>query len=292
MKKIQWTLLSTVCFATLVICSCKKNDEAEPVVVAPVKDDAVYIVNEGSFGSGNGTIDYYSAKADSIANDIFGYVNAIPLGDVVQSMAVYNGRGYICVNNSQKLQVVNLADFSDFGSSGGFQGPRYFLGISNARGYVSDWFSDHVKVVDLTTLAVIDSIKTGSGPEQMVMVNQTVYVANVGGYGNDSTVTVINTLTNSVITTIQTGINPNSLQVDTNGNIWVLCGGTIGPDFIGGTGDDRAGSLVRINSLNNTIDKTFAMTSAEHPIKLAIDGSKAYFTTLTAMIITRAPYIK
>ena len=264
-------------FTALVLVlfnACKKDDDDGQSAPVPVKDDAVYVINEGSFGSGNGSIDYYSAKSDSILNDLYSYVNVFPLGDVVQSMHIFNGKGYICVNNSQKLEVVNMADFVSYGSSNGFQGPRFFLGINSSKGYVSDWFSNTVKVVDLTTLAVTDSIPAGAGPEQMLLTGNTVYVTNVGGYGNDSTVTVISTDQDSVITTIQVGLNPNSIQQDANGFIWVLCGGSIGPDFTGGTADDRAGSLVRINPSTFAVDKTFTMTSAEHPVKLVITGDK------------------
>jgi len=259
--------------AACVISGCKKKDDDEPnTVTPPEKDDAIYIINEGTFGQGNGSIDFYSAKADSISNDIYGMVNGFPLGDVVQSMTVFNGKGYICINNSQKVEVVNMADFVSVGSST-CNGPRYFLGVSNDRGYVSDWSVNGILVMDLVTNAVIDTIPTGAGPEQMVMTGTKVYVTNVGGWGNDSTVTVINTTTSSVITTIQVGLNPNSIKADATGKLWVLCGGTIGPDFTPSTADDRGGSLVRINPTTNTVEQTFSMNAADHTIKLAIDGS-------------------
>jgi YVTN family beta-propeller protein len=263
-------LFVAICLAS----GCHKKDDDEPAnITPPEKDDGVYVINEGTFGGGNGSIDYYSAKADSIQNDIYGYVNALPLGDVVQSMTIFNGKGYICVNNSHKVEVVNMADFVSTGTSNGYAGPRYFLGINNTRGYVSDWFTNGVMVVDLVTNAVIDTIPTGAGPEQMVMVNNNVYVTNVGGYGNDSTVTVINTITSSVIATIQVRLNPNSIKTDASGKIWVLCGGSIGPDFTPSTADDRAGSLVRINPATNSVEQTLAMTAFDHPVKLAIDGN-------------------
>jgi YVTN family beta-propeller protein len=256
---------------------CKKKDDDNDPINPPVKDDAVYIINEGPFGaSGTGTIDFYSPDADSSSNDIFGYVNVFPLGNVVQSMTIFGEKGYICVNNSQKMVVVNMADFVDFGTTNGLMGPRFFLGVNSTKGYVSDWFSDKVKVIDLTTLAVIDSIPTGAGPEQMILENGKVFVTNVGGWGNDSTVTVIDANTNAVITTIEVGLNPNSIKKDADGKLWVLCGGTVGPDFQGGTADDRAGSLVRINPATMAVDKSLPMASADHPVKLAVNGDGSY----------------
>jgi len=258
-------------------CRKKDSDDNAPIQ-PPAADDAVYVINEGAFGTPNGTIDFYSMKADSISNDIFGYVNLIPLGEVVQSMTVADGKGYICVNGSRKVEVVNMADFNSFGTSNAFQGPRFFIKTGVNTGYVSDWFANNVKVVDLTTLAVIDSIPTGAGPEQMLLLNDKVYVTNVGGFGNDSTVTVINTSSQSVVTTIEVGLNPNSILL-AGGKVWVLCGGTIGPDFVPSTADDRAGSLVRIDPVTMTVEKKFTMAAADHPVKLAKNGAgdKLYF---------------
>src|SRR4051812_43928738 len=89
-------------FTVTLMSSCKKKDDDNNSINPPVKDDAVYVINEGAFMGGNGTVDFYSPDADSVFNDVFGYVNSIPLGDVVQSMTIFGAKGYICVNNSQK----------------------------------------------------------------------------------------------------------------------------------------------------------------------------------------------
>jgi hypothetical protein len=44
-----------------------------------------------------------------------------------------------------------------------------------------------------------------------------------------------------------------------NGKVWVLCSGWYGLDYTGGTSDDVAGRLVRINPSTNTIETEFIM---------------------------------
>lgn len=207
-----------------------------------------------------------------MTNDLFEKVNGFPLGDLAQSMTIYNNKGYIIVNNSQKVEVVNMNNFSNTQTITGLQGPRSIVAKGN-KGYISDWFSNQVVVIDLSTNAITNTIQVGTGPEQMAIVGNALFVTNVGGFGSDSTVSVINLLTETNAGTIQVGTNPNSIQLDVNGKLWILCAGSTGPDFIGGTADDIAGSLWKINPLTFTVETTFSMMSSDHPIKLQIDGS-------------------
>jgi YVTN family beta-propeller protein len=189
-------------------------------------------------------------------------------------MNIFNGFGYIVVNNSKKVEIVNMTDFHLTGTITGLESPRYFLGINNTKGYVSDWTANNIKVLNLTTNTISSTIPCGAGPEQMLLTNNKVFVCNVGGFGNDSTITIIDANSNSVLSTIQVGINPNSIQQDVNGKLWVLCGGTIGPDYSPSTSDDIGGALIQIDPSTNVILKRFDFTSSQHPTKLAINGSK------------------
>jgi len=192
----------------------------------------------------------------------------------VQSMTLFNNKGYIVVNNSHTIEVVNDINFVSAGTINGLSGPRYLLPITSAKAYVSDWFDNNIKVINLNSLLITDSIPAGNGPEQMALINNKVFVANVGGWGIDSTVTVIDATENSVITTIQTALNPNSVVTDADGKIWVLCNGWYGGDFQGGTSDDVAGVLIKIDPATNTIEQTFTMGQFDHPFKMTINKEK------------------
>jgi len=262
-------LFFTMIIIIALLASCKKDDkDTTPVITS----QGAFVVNEGSFGAGNASISYVDFSTGVISNNIFESTNSYPLGDVAQSILIHNEKAFIVVNNSQKVEVVNSNDFTSITTITGFSSPRHIL-IAGNKGYVTDWFSNMVRVVDMNTYSIIKSIPTGNGPEQMLLLSNKLYVTNVGGFGNDSTVTVISTESDSAIATITTGMNPNSIRKDANGMIWVLCGGSTGPDFTGGTADDIAGTIVKINPATNSVESQFTMNSYDHPVKLQINGA-------------------
>ena len=133
MKSKQLFYLSALAIA-ITFTSCKKDDPAPtptPVVTAATTFmNGVFVTNEGPFGSGTGTISFYSRSSGSVSNDIFGAKNGYPLGNIVQSMEIYNSNAYIVVNNAGKVEVADGNTFAASGAITGFTNPRYFLGIT------------------------------------------------------------------------------------------------------------------------------------------------------------------
>ncbi len=269
MKSLK--LYSVLLLVMWLITSCEKEKNTGEM---PVSLKGVFVINEGAFGQSNGDISFISENRVNKNINLFLDVNNRPLGDVVQSMTIIDNKGYIVVNNSQKIEIVKINNFKSIGVINGFASPRYILKVNNSTAYVSDWNDNNIKIINLATNSITGTIPTGNGPEQMIKVNDKVYVANVGGFGNDSTVTVINTLSNSVDTSFIAGINPNSLQLDADGVLWILCGGTLGPDFTPATSDDIGGKLIKVDPATNAIILSFNFSQYEHPLKLAINDSK------------------
>ena len=59
----------------------------------------------------------------------------------------------------------------------------------------------------------------------MAMYENMAFIAN-GGDGNpDTNLTVINTDVDTILAQIKVGYNPNSVQIDKNNKLWVLCSG-------------------------------------------------------------------
>ena len=87
-----------------LIYSCSSGPDRP--VNNPLFDDGYFVTNEGNFGSGNGSVSFISNNG-SVQNDVFYNTNMFYLGDVVQSMTTANDKGYIVVNNSGKVEVVD-----------------------------------------------------------------------------------------------------------------------------------------------------------------------------------------
>ena len=278
--KTQLLVIGAVSLATLFTsCDPKKEETLVPV---GAYESGVFIVNEGPFGSGTGTVSYYNRNTKSIINDIFGLSNnAIPIGNILQSMNIINNKGYLVVNNASKIEIVNPSDFKTLGTITGFSQPRYILGISDSKAYVSQWVDGsqgEVKVVDLNSKTITKTITTGTGAEKMLKKGNFVYLTCKGGWGNDSVVTIINTTTDVVEKTLIVGANPSSIQEDINGNIWVLCNGQSKP--YPNVGLDKTASLVRINPSTNTIDKTISfnnLLSSASELNINKNKNKLFF---------------
>jgi hypothetical protein len=188
----------------------------------------IYVVNEGSFGGNNGSISYADPNTGIIINGIFAAANDNrPLGDVVQSMSVVNDTmGYIVVNGSSKVEIVDLRTFKTILQPVPVFYPRYFLQVDQQKGYLtSGSMQGKVYVIDLGTGIKTDSIDVGNGPETMLLSGQKVLVANSGGWLVDSTISIVDIITDKVLDTIATGKVPADMSFDSDNNLWVICKG-------------------------------------------------------------------
>jgi YVTN family beta-propeller protein len=270
MRTLRLTFHFLILAAAVIISSCTKDENKQ---AKGEYSNGIFIVNEGPFQNGTGTITYFNPDSNVVKQDIFEMVNGRPLGNVAQSMAQYNGKGYIVVNNAGTVEVVDLATFKSEATITNLVNPSQFLIIDAKKAYVSDWVG-HVAVVDLTTNTVTKTIPSGAGPDMMVKSGNYVYVANSGGLGIDSTVTVIDFMTDLVVKEIKVGEAPSGIVADGNGKIWVSCKG------IGFTGwplpGDTPGRLVRIDPVTLSIDFDFTFNSTgDHPEKLVINKQKS-----------------
>lgn len=253
---------------------------------ANIEDDDIYgngvfILNEGNFGSGNASISYYNYDTDEVTNNIFNTVNGRSLGDVLQSITVHNGLAYMVMNGDNKIEVASAGTMIEKGVITGFNSPRYFLGVSETKAYVSEWgtgMGTDIQVIDLADLSITKSITVGVGPERMILHNDMVYVANSGGWGNANTISVIDPSTDAVVKTITLeGDSPRDFIVDANNDIWVLCAGHI--DYYSTPVAHTPSKLVRINSSTNEVAQTITIGETYHPtcLETSRNGNNLFY---------------
>lgn len=266
-RKNALVLLTAILFANLFL-SCEEAEKSKGEY-----SNGVFIVNEGTFGNDNGSVSFYSNTADSVFNDIFNAVNGRSLGDVVQSLTVSGEYVYIVVNNSNKIEVADKNTMEEIEVIENLSSPRYIV-VKNAIGYVSCWGDNSIKIVDLNTFTVTGSITSqGAGPEKMHLKNDKLYVINSGGFGNDSTVTVINTTNNSVIKNIQVPYNPKDIVEDNSGNLWILSYGNeiYNDDWTAIIGHTPS-YLYKIDPTSDEVVAWGELFAEQHPAHLEIDN--------------------
>jgi YVTN family beta-propeller protein len=231
--------------------SCDNQPDLPPVPGT----EGYYVVNEGAYGNNNASLSFYDRAANTISNDVFQLKNSRPLGDQAQSMTLYDGRGYIVVQNSAKVEVIDLSDNSSIKTiTDNIHSPRFFTAVSSTKGYLSDWGADGmtgtVKVINLETFSVTKSIAVGKGPNEMLLVDNRLFVPNSGGFGKDNTISVIDIATDAVVKTVEVFDNPNSIQVDGQGKLWVACAGNLvyNTDFSINESASTKGTIVQLDS--------------------------------------------
>lgn len=218
-------LFISLAFVAAIIASCHK-DKVTPDTGTPTAQRAgLYVLNQGNFTHNNSTLSYYDYSTSTLTADIFSAANTSKLGDVGNDAAIYGSKMFITVNNSNIVDVV-VAKTAKLIKQITLSQPRsvVFFG-SNA--FVTS-YSGTVSVIDTTSLTITKTITVGPDPEQMVISNNKLYVANSGGLNPtpNNTVSVIDPVGLTVTKTITIPIvNPISMAADTYGHVYVSSAG-------------------------------------------------------------------
>jgi hypothetical protein len=267
MKSFQKSLLASIAF--IIFFSCTPD---APVVKREVFESGIFVVNQGVFQSGTGTISHKPFSDMSFTTDIYSKANGGKvLGNIVQSMIKVNDKYFIAVNNANKIEVVDAKTFVQSATISNIPQPRYFAS-ANGNLYISAWGADsksgEIYIVDPISMTIKAKIKTDFAPEQMLVSGSSLYVTLSSPYGISSKdVAVIDLNTNTISNRLQTASGPSSLVQDKNGDIWVLCSGTYGFN----PSDNELGGIVQIKDAQVTPISTLPTGASG----LAIDKTKA-----------------
>ncbi|MBU0765410.1 MAG: hypothetical protein KJ607_11310 [Bacteroidetes bacterium] len=285
MKRFK-SFLPVLCLSVVLAMSmsCKKDKDDETNNNNNNQNQTVYntgvlIANEGVYQAGNASVSHYDPVKNVLTNSLFETINSRPLGDVLQSVLVTGGKAYMVLNVSNKIEIVTLSDFKESAVISNLNSPRHLLPVSTSKAYLTEWGDNAVKVIDLASNSITGTINVGSGPEKMLMTDESVYVANGGGWGTDSTVSVISTSSDQLTATIGTGISPMDIVKDHEGYIWVLCKGAVQYDSLWNLIGHDPSVLQKIDPGTNTIISTTQLSEDQHPEHLEIspDGTTLYY---------------
>ena len=273
MKKVNLLFMAVV---ALALFSCKPNPPVNPGGMS--LGSGVMLLNEGNFLFSNASLSFYDPVADTVANNLFYKVNNAPLGDVAQSMAMAEGKLYIVVNNSNyiyKLDANSLVcDTTQPFKLTDFYSPREMHIVAPNKAYVSDLKGTGLWIVNPQEMTHSGSIEMGKTTEKMVQVGNELYVSNWSNYYAPgmakNTVQVVDVNNDVKVAEITVGKEPNTMAVDKDGHVWVLCEGATWE------ADGENPSLWEIDPMLKSATKRYEFDGTAMNIKANENGSALY----------------
>jgi hypothetical protein len=172
-SKIGVALVSV--FAALVGCKPAKEDlsPANPSTYP----HGLYVLCEGNFGWGEGSIYYFDTSASAKdVEDAYKAANGFTAGNVVHSMALAGDTAYLIVNNSNKVEALDAHTLKRFAANTTLASPRWVLPLG-AKLWVSDLYANRISVLDRQTLTTETTLVAKGWTEQMQKIGNKVFVA-------------------------------------------------------------------------------------------------------------------
>lgn len=239
----------------------------------------ILILNEGNFNYSNASLSSYNLETKEVINDVFFKVNGIPLGDVAHSIAIKDSLAYVVINNSGKVLIINTNTLKLTYKITGLTSPRFIHFINNHKAYISDLYSKEITIFDPMSNTITGSISVSNhsekfnqhSTEQFLQYNNKVLV---NCWSNDNKILIIDSEKDKLIDSITVALQPNSMAIDENNKLWVLCDGAYETSPYGHV----HASLLRINLENKIIEKQFTFQDKKaSPNALTIYENKIFY---------------
>ncbi|QXP68793.1 YncE family protein [Polaribacter sp. AHE13PA] len=193
-----------------------------------------YLLNEGNMSMNKAALDYMDFETGIYEKEVFRTANPEEvggLGDVGNDMGIYGSKLYVVVNASNKVEVLDVNTRKKIKQIN-VDNCRY-IKFYNGKAYLTTYLGSigdpnavngKIMEIDTTSLSVTRSVDVGRQPEELVIHNDKIYVANSGGYSPpeyESTVSVVDIASFEETKRIEVDINLHRMQIDSEGDIYV-----------------------------------------------------------------------
>ena len=202
-------------------CEDKHVHEPDPVVIE--KGNMVIVGQEGNYKWGNASLGLINLGKNQTDMQAYKTFNKLDLGDVFQSATFWNDQWWIVVNNSGKIEVLNIG-FMKQRTVTGFTSPRYLLPVSTDKAYVTDLYAKGLWVISGSQTQANSKIDMPGWTEEMVLVNGMVYVV----CKTNAKVIRIDPAIDQVLDSVLLPGNATSIAKASNNKVWIGFGGKNG----------------------------------------------------------------
>lgn len=138
----------------------------------------LFTLCEGNFGSANSSLWSSSLNGGGMHDIVHWDESSNPLGDVGQSMSIYQEKLYIIMNNSHTIEVMSLAGGIYYESTLDLpsSSPRYIT-FNGEKGYISSWNLNAILILNLNNMEIIDTVEIDGKPEKMIYFEDHLYIS-------------------------------------------------------------------------------------------------------------------
>jgi len=133
--------------------NCLNDADSDGICDEDENTSWVFVANEGDYGASNGSISMIDDQGNIFETD--------PLGDIVQSLEVYEDKLIVLINNSHMIKIFDITE--DGLSMPGIEistdnsSPRELV-VVNDKIYFTNWNTQDVKVFNLFNYTIESSI--------------------------------------------------------------------------------------------------------------------------------------
>ena len=176
--RVKLLICILICFSCMAACHTAK-DSPDPERQPAIHEHGAYILCEGNFGSGQGSVFYYDTSQDQAhVQDAYKLANGFAPGNVVESLFMHGDTAYLVVNNSNKVELLDAHTLRRLTLNSTLISPRYVQPLPNGRLAITDLYAQKISILDRKSLVTYASIPALGWTEQMCLVNNALYVAN------------------------------------------------------------------------------------------------------------------
>jgi DNA-binding beta-propeller fold protein YncE len=244
----------------LLFGACKKEETS---VTLPADGQRVLVVCEGSMGNGNAALSLYLPEKDSVYEDVYKAINNKNLGDVFQSITKINAKLYCCINNSDKIIVLNEdLSLNNFIS---VPKPRYMLQVSQKKAYVSSLFNNKLYVLNGSDQTVYKQIDLpASNAEGMLLHNNEVFVCPWDTANNK--VYVLDPSSDQLKDSFSVGgYAPQEILLDRENKLWILSGNV---------SKGRQAFFTRVDPDTRQVLGSYAFSATADPVRPVMNNNR------------------
>ncbi len=212
-------LLALALLGLISLLSCRQKDDTPNT---SLDADNVFVINEGTFGAGNGNLTAYNKSDNSIKATPIEDANGTPLGDVAQSAYTIGDEVWIPINASNKIIIIDPKTFKIKDQITDITTPRYGC-VYEGKFYIGNAFGPQFYSIDISSHKVTTLQVPAAGITDMVAHEGKIYMT--ASASTNKNIYVYDTQLQGITDSLDTGDGYSPQSIERYGDkIYVLSG--------------------------------------------------------------------